>query len=238
MSDPKRWFNPEHVADWDANSTRKNPTRPEQVDIVAELAVAAWRPGTAIVEFACGSGHVIEEICARNADVVVVGVDYSPQVLAVAERRLSACLDRVELVQADLTDLARTALPARDYAVAVSTQSFHHFQDDEKRRQVTAMHEILTARGVLLVQDRFAVPGPALYDLYEALWRRQERVYSVEVMKEALPDPVAPPDPSGEKAASLPWFLEMLGECGFEAACLHLHGTRGVVAGRKRHEVS
>lgn len=233
MADPKRWFDPDHVADWDGNATRNNPTRAEQIDIVADLAIAAWRPGTAIIDLACGTGHVMEAICARHAQVRMVGIDYSPQVLAAAQARLAPYSDRVTLARADLTALASAELPAEDYAAALCTQSFHHFQDEEKRHQVTAIHERLRPGGVLLVQDRFEVPGPGLYDLYQALWRRQDRVHGVTVNDEAIPDPAAPQGPGIEKAAALPWFLEMLRDCGFEAACLHLHGTRGVVAGRK-----
>lgn len=233
MPDPHRWFDPGHVADWDANSGRNNPTRAEQLDIVADLAVAAWRPGSVVVDFACGTGHALEALCTRHQELRAVAVDYSPQVLAAAEARLAAWRDRVTFVQADLTNLAAAELPAEDYAVAISMQSFHHFQDDEKRRQVAAMHDRLAPGGVLVVQDRFEVPGPGLYDLYQALWRRQERVAGIEVSDEAVPDPEATLKPDDEKAAALPWFLDMLRDCGFEAACLHLHGTRGIVVGRK-----
>ena len=233
MPDPRRWFDPAHVADWDANTSRNNPVRAEQLDVVADLAVAAWRPGSVVVDFACGTGHALEAICARHTSLRAVGVDYSPQVLAVAGQRLAPWRDRVGLVRADLTALAEAELPAENYAVAISMQSFHHFQDDEKRRQVVAMRERLAPDGVLIVQDRFEVPGPGLYDLYQALWRRQERVSGIALADEPIPEPAAAPDPVGEKAAALPWFLELLRDCGFEAACLHLHGTRGIVVARK-----
>ena len=236
MADPKRWFNPDHVADWDANSGRNNPARAEQLDIVADLALAAWRPGSAIVDFACGTGHALEAICGRHDQVRVIGVDYSPQVLETAARRLATWQDRVTLVQGDLTALATAELPAADCSAAISMQSFHHFPDEEKRRQVAAMHDCLMPGGVLVVQDRFEVPGPALYHFYQAIWRRQARVAGIEVNDEPIPDPQAAPDPEGEKAAALPWFIDLLREQGFEAACLHLHGTRGIVAGRKRSD--
>ncbi len=234
MSDPQRWFDPAHVAGWDDNPGRNNPTRAEQIDIVADLAVAGWRPGSAIIDFACGTGHLVEAICARHPEVRVVGVDYSPQVLETAKTRLSAYGDRVTLAQADLTALADAELPAQDCTVALCTQSFHHFQDDEKRRQIAAIRTRLQPGGLLIVQDRFELPGSGLFDCYQALWRRQERVHGVTVNDESVPDPDAPQGPDIEKAAALPWFLETLRENGFEAACLHLHGTRGVVVGRKR----
>ena len=234
MADPNRWFDPAHIADWDANTSRNNPARAEQLDIVADLAVAAWQPGTVVADFACGTGHAVEAICQRHTGVRAVAVDYSPQVLEAAGRRLAPFADRVILAKADLTGLAEAELPAEDYSVAVSMQSFHHFPDPEKRRQVEALHARLRPGGVLIVQDRFEVPGPGLYDLYQALWRRQERVTGIALADEAVPDPAAPADPQKGKAAALPWFLEILGEAGFEAACLHLHGTRAVVAGRRR----
>lgn len=233
MADPERWFDPAHIADWDHNTTRNNPARAEQLDIVADLAVAAWRPGSVVVDFACGTGHAIEAICARHATLRAVAVDYSPQVLEAAGRRLAPWRDRVTLVRADLTALAAAELPAESYAVAISMQSFHHFPDEEKRRQVIAMHDRLLPGGVLVVQDRFEVPGPGLYDLYQALWRRQERVSGIPVSDEQIPEPAAASATDGEKAAALPWFLEMLRDCGFEAACLQLQGTRGIVVGRK-----
>ena len=235
MADPNRWFNAEHVAAWNADPGRNNPTRAEQVDILAELAAAAWTPGTAMIDLACGTGHVIETICERCPEARVVALDYSPQVLETARQRLALLGDAISFVEADLTALASAALPEETYSVAISVQSFHHFQDDEKARQVAAIHDHLAPGGVLLVQDRFEVPGPGLYDLYQTLWRRQRRIHQVDVNDETLPDLTAPPDPMGEKAAALPWFLDLLRDAGFEAACLHLHGTRGLVAARKPH---
>ena len=233
MSDPERWFDPDHVAGWDADPGRNNPTRAEQLDILADLTVAAWRPGSLVVDYACGTGHVIEALCTRHADLTALGVDYSPAVLSVARGRLAAFGCRVTLQQADLTALADASLPAADHSVALCVQSFHHFLNAEKQRQAQAMHARLMPGGLLIVQDRFAVPGPGLYDCYQALWRRQERIHGVTVTDEKIPDPTASLGPGDEQAAGLPWFLAMLRDLGFEAACLHLHGTRGLVVGRK-----
>lgn len=226
MADPNRWFDPGHVAGWDENPHRANPIRAEQLDIVADLALSAWQPETWILDLASGTGHLQELLFARHPDCRSLLLDYSPVVLARARARLDEHGTRAEFLQQDLTTLRVEDLTAYAISVAVCVQSFHHFPDPEKARQIAEVGRLLPAGALFLVQDRFAVAAAELYESYRALWFRQERNHDSEVMEEPLPG-------GEDNAASLPWFLERLNEAGFQAAPLHLHGTRAVIAARK-----
>ncbi len=75
------------------------PDWPGEIDFYRELAAEARRKGGAVLEIACGTGRVALRL-AQNG-VHVVGLDLSPQMLAVA-RQKSAGLDTVRWVQGDM----------------------------------------------------------------------------------------------------------------------------------------
>ena len=227
MADPNRWFDSGHVAGWDENPHRANPIRAEQLDIVADLALAAWQPDTWILDLASGTGHLQELLFDRHPDCRALLLDYSPVVLARARERLDGYGTRAEFLEQDLTALTAEKLTDHAISVAICVQSFHHFPDPEKARQVAEVGRLLPAGGLFLIQDRFAVAAADLYESYRALWLRQESIHDSEVMEEPLPG-------DDDNAAALPWFLDQLDSAGFQAAPLHLHGTRAVIAARKR----
>ncbi len=230
MNKRGRWFEAEHVATWDDNPNRVNPTRAEQLEILTTLAIGEWQPGALVIDLACGTGHLEELLFARAPEMRITAVDYSPVVLERARQRLAAQLSQVDLVEGDVNDLSETVPTDGAYGIAISVQSFHHFNNSDRRIQIREIHRLLRPGGLLLVHDRFAVADDALLANYQSLWRRLEGLHEVELPDEPMPDRV---DPEAAQAADLGWFLATLGEAGFAATPMHLQGTRAVVAARK-----
>jgi len=75
------------------------PDWPGEIDFYQELAAPVQRGGGQVLEIACGTGRIAIRLAQRG--VRVVGLDLSPQMLALA-RQKSAGLDTVRWVHADM----------------------------------------------------------------------------------------------------------------------------------------
>jgi ubiquinone/menaquinone biosynthesis C-methylase UbiE len=75
------------------------PDWPGEVDFYRRLALAAHSQGQAVLEVACGTGRIAIRLAQEGVDVV--GLDFSPAMLAVA-REKSVAMDNVRWVQGDM----------------------------------------------------------------------------------------------------------------------------------------
>lgn len=75
------------------------PDWPGEIDFYQEMAVEAKRSGGAVLEIACGTGRVAIRLAREGVNVV--GLDLSPQMLAVA-REKSVRLENMRWVQGDM----------------------------------------------------------------------------------------------------------------------------------------
>ena len=49
----------------------------------------------------------------------------------------------------------------------------HHLTDSEMQAVYASMHDLLSPGGLFLLLDRVAIDKPALYSLYQTIWRWQ-----------------------------------------------------------------
>ncbi len=133
-----------HAADWDELRALHIPE--ERVEAaIAELAGAG--PFHAVLDLGTGTGRMLELLAPRASRAV--GVDQSPQMLAVARARLEkAGLRNVQLRQGDIY-----ALPVeRDsYDLVVIHQVLHYL--DDPARAVREAARALRPSGRLLIVD-------------------------------------------------------------------------------------
>ena len=118
---------------------------------IAFFVEAATEAGSPVLEVGCGTGRVL--IPSAQAGIDVVGLDASPQMLAVCRQRLEretvAVQSRVELVQADMRhfDLGRQ--------FTLATLPFRPFQHlltvDEQLSCLTAIRTHLVEGGRLVL---------------------------------------------------------------------------------------
>jgi SAM-dependent methyltransferase len=108
----------------------------------ATLAELGLQAGERVVDVGCGPGYLCAEMAAAGA--AVVGVDPSPAMLALAERRGSG----VELLRGDAL-----SLPVEDgrFDAAVSTQVYEYVADIEGALREVA--RVLRPGGRLLILD-------------------------------------------------------------------------------------
>lgn len=115
---------------------------------VARLAQV--QPREMVLDLGCGTGTLLETLLTMNPDASYVGVDPDPQVLAIAAAKLRHHLPAVQL----LTGYG-DHLPVADGAVdvVVSTLTFHHLSDLDKRSTLAEVRRVLRPRGRLLLVD-------------------------------------------------------------------------------------
>ncbi len=111
----------------------------------------AQRAGSAVLELGCGTGGIL--FPGADADIVVVGLDRAPSMLAVAREKLAplapAVQGRVELVEGDMRQLS---LGRHFSLVSIPFRAFLHLLTDEDQRRA-----LQCIRGHLIDGGRLAL---------------------------------------------------------------------------------
>lgn len=232
----KRWNNVEEVIRWDTEGEKHNPSRAEQLDILLAVMADAYVPGNWVLDLGFGSGKVEKLMFARIPHARVVGIDGSREMMKLAAERLAGERERYEAIEHDLAELSTLQLPKRTYQFAIAVQSLHHLPPDRMQAAYRWIYEQLAPNGLFLLLDRIKVDTPGLWPVYRSVWSRLDRLYG-SVLAGHEGDSFAEHErivrERGDLPVGLTQHLEWLRASGFEAACLHLHGHRALIAGRK-----
>lgn len=221
---------------WDVDNAVQNPSRLEQLDMLLTIIADAYQPGKSILDLGIGSGLVEEMLFQRIPDAQVVGVDASAAMMALANKRLQPYASQYLTLEHDFTQIASLVLPARDYQFVISLQTLHHLTDEQMRVAYRFIHNTLQPNGLFLLLDRIAVDKPALFDVYQSLWQRQDRILNSDVAAAegtTFDDHTRIVRERGDLLMNLERHLQLLNETGFDAACLHLQTNRALFAARK-----
>lgn len=230
------WENPAEVMRWDVDGNLTNPIRPEQLDILVSILVSTMQPGKWILDLGYGSGQVEQLIFNRVANASVVGVDNSAEMMKLARERLADHLAQFESIQFDLANLPTLNLPHHPYQMVLAIQSLHHLSVKEMQAAYHWIFDVLQPGGVFLLLDRIRVETDGLWKVMQQVWERQDHKYDADVVRkegESFSDHERIVRERGDFPVLLDEHLKWLREAGFEAACLHLHGNRALIVGRK-----
>jgi len=229
---PDQWCNPDFAENWNRTTLEGNPTRAEQLDILLSIVEKEYQAGKTILDLGMGSGQVEEMLFSRRAEIDVVGVDYSPIMIELAQQRLRSCSEQCTIIQHDFSNIAGLSLPDREYQIAISIQALHHMSHQNKKELSKYVYDTLEAGGIFLLMDRIAIDTAHLSSLYTILWNRLESLTNVKSGWSAE-DFLQRLQNKEDHPASVEEHLDWLRSTGFHAACLHLHLDRAVIGGIK-----
>src|SRR3954469_708115 len=225
------WKHEDTARNWDADPTTYNPTRAEQLDIMLAILEDAHQPGKAILDVGLGSGIVEELIFKRIPGSYVVGIDSSEAMIALARRRLEPYKERYTVLVHDITETGSLELPDLEYQAAISVRTIHNVADEYKQPIVEFIHRSLEPGGLFLLIDRIVVDTPNLFDCYRSVWNRLDRLHNTHHREGGtFEEHIQRVRVRGDLPANLEQNLAWLREAGFEAACLHLHANRALIA--------
>lgn len=224
------WEDARFAAEWDAGAAHGNPSRADQMRLLAHLVVRL-HGGRPVLDVGGGSGLLEEEVCARLPEARFVLVDGSRPMLELARRRLAR--ERVALIEADFAAFTRLPLAAAPFRLAVSMQALHHVPDELKLAVARRVHDLLEPGGFFLWGDRLAIAEPGLRPAYAATWEHWDGT-AARPSGAGAEEFFARYSDKEDFPASLDRHLELLRRAGFEAACLQLYLNRAIFAGRKR----
>jgi cyclopropane fatty-acyl-phospholipid synthase-like methyltransferase len=192
-----------------------------------------FEPGKTILDLGYGSGIVEQMIFERIPQAQIVGVDRSEAMMVLAAERLKPYPFRFIPVRFDLAELSSiigpsSPLPRQQYQIVISIQALHHLTPEQMQAAYLTIYDILEPRGLFLLLDRIAINTPHLWSAYQSLWRLL-KLQEGETYEEHLTHIAA----HGDLPAPLEQHLRWLNDGGFEAACLHLHTNRALIAAWK-----
>lgn len=106
--------------------------------------------GSPVLELGCGTGRIL--IPMAEAGVRMVGIDRSPDMLAIAEKKVGSLRpdvrSRIELAEGDMRSFSR---PERFKLIAIPCRAFLHLLTvEDQRRALTCIREHLAEDGRLV----------------------------------------------------------------------------------------
>lgn len=126
-----------------------------------EGVLLSFVPRTAmrVLDLGTGDGRLLALLRAHCPNATLVGLDFSPTMLAAAEARMAGD-PRITLVEHDLN----SALPFDDrFDVIVSSFAIHHCPDSRKRTLYAEIYERLLPNGLFCNLEHVASPTDALH---------------------------------------------------------------------------
>jgi tRNA threonylcarbamoyl adenosine modification protein (Sua5/YciO/YrdC/YwlC family) len=121
----------------------------------AELVAASGTGARRVLELGTGTGETARRLLARHGDALLVGIDSSENMLAVARAALP--VERVELRVGRIED----PLPAGPFDVVASALCIHHLWDSEKAELFARVRAALRPGGRFAFADVIVPVDPA-----------------------------------------------------------------------------
>jgi tRNA (cmo5U34)-methyltransferase len=198
-----------------------HPARVEQLKLL--LTVIERASPRRVLDVGVGSGLVAEAVLDSLPEATLVGVDFSPPMLALAQPRLERFGTRAQLVTADLAEPDEIVLPPGPYDAAISVQALHNMAPRAQERALAWIGRTLAPGGLALLLDKLAIPNQ-LYEAYGALADLPPTAAEHEA-REAEQDDWPP---------LLETQLAWLRGAGLEPAVLHVRANYGLIAARRK----
>jgi len=151
--------------DYDEKMSRTCPSHQPLLDAIMRCAKVAAGPAR-ILELGVGTGLLAQELLRAFPKARLVAIDFSPNMIERATKRLSRLKARVELVQGDFYE---QAFPSGQ-ALVVSSYAIHHLSDVQKATLFEKVYDCLAEDGVFINGDCVVSRSDRLNELQNQCW--------------------------------------------------------------------
>lgn len=121
------------------NATRQSMVRAARLENVSKPR---------ILDICCGTGDVILNFAAKRPDAVLVGYDFSRQMLLKAAEKDES--DRVGLVEGEATELP---FPDQSFDVCCCSHALYELRRDARDKALREMHRVIRPEGRVLIME-------------------------------------------------------------------------------------
>ncbi|PKN93673.1 MAG: methyltransferase type 11 [Chloroflexi bacterium HGW-Chloroflexi-6] len=128
------------------------------------IELAGIKPSDHVLDVGCGTGNLT--LTAKSVARAVVGIDASPEMIAVARKK--AQQTRLD-VTFEVGLIEKIPFPEASFDVVLSRLVIHHLPDDLKRLAFAEILRVLKPGGHLLIADFNPPKNPLLNHLTSAL---------------------------------------------------------------------
>jgi len=165
---------------WDLMQQRYVVSLPERMSIMIGLIRDTQPAMATIVDLGCGTGTLLAGVLEALPKAKVLGIDFEPAVLRLAEARLRRYGSRWRTILADLFDARWTGVVESPADAVVSTMTFHCFSAERLSLLYGQIPEVLRAGGIFLNADHVGSDSPHIQRAWrserETLLARQSHV--------------------------------------------------------------
>ncbi|HEY9313018.1 class I SAM-dependent methyltransferase [Williamsia sp.] len=148
------------LGDWDRQQAAYIADREKRFDIMLDvLDLHFGDTPFSVIDLACGPGSLGNRVLDRFPAATVLGVDFDPTLLELARQSSPHHGDRLQLLDADLTDpswlAAASAQSGGPIQAAVSTTALHWLAPSQLVTLYGEVADLLAPNGLLLNGDHF-----------------------------------------------------------------------------------
>lgn len=152
---------------WDRMQRHYLVRRDERIETLVRLVRTSQRPDARILDLGCGTGSLMHAFLEALPECRVVGVDFDPTLLPLAEARLAPFAGRWQVVLADLRGPSWPEAVGGPVDAVVSATALHWLRPDALARLYRQLAGMLRPGGILLNADHVASAHPPVQDAWE-----------------------------------------------------------------------
>lgn len=120
---------------------------------------------TNVLDVGCGTAYLLREFCKLKPEIKALGMDLSPQMIAIAEKRAKAeNINNLQFINADWETLDEEKindLKAAEIDLIICANAFHYFADPQEATR--KFYRLLDDSGSLIILERDKSNSPLTF---------------------------------------------------------------------------
>ncbi len=155
------------ITRWDKMQERYIVKRAERFEIMTSLIRQTQNPVQRIVDLGCGTGSLMLEMLYAFPKAKIMGIDFDPTLLPLAQNRLAKFGNRVNLLFEDLRQDNWLQHFSEPVDAVVSATALHWLEKDELTNLYYKIAKILRTGGIFLNADHVGSTNKKIQQAWE-----------------------------------------------------------------------